>query len=93
MHNFLLILIYNKNYKHYKLLQIRYFMANQISKMPSPTTKHSPCKINIAGYTLDQFKTFNPEGYTILCNLGEICNNVQYFPNTSKIVLTSETHS
>ena len=31
-------------------------------------------KINIAGFSMDNFKTFNPEGYTILCRLGETCD-------------------
>ncbi len=45
------------------------------------------CKINIAGYSLDQFKTFDPTGYTVLCRLGETCEMLNYFPGTSKIVL------
>lgn len=47
-------------------------------------------KINIAGFSTDHFKTFNPEGYTILCRLGETCDGLHYFPKTSKIIL--ETH-
>lgn len=45
------------------------------------------CKINIAGYSLDNFKTFDPTGYTVLCRLGETCDALNYFPVTSKIVL------
>ncbi len=45
------------------------------------------CKINIAGYSLDNFKTFDPTGYTVLCRLGETCEGLNYFPVTSKIVL------
>ena len=45
------------------------------------------CKINIAGYSLDNFKTFDPTGYTVLCRLGETCDGLNYFPATSKIVL------
>ena len=45
------------------------------------------CQINIAGYSLDNFKTFDPAGYTILCRLGETCDGLTYFPATSKVVL------
>jgi hypothetical protein len=45
------------------------------------------CKINIAGYSLDNFKTFDPTGYTVLCRLGENCDALSFFPRTSKIVL------
>ena len=45
------------------------------------------CKINIARYSLDNFKTFDPTGYTVLCRLGETCDGLNYFPVTSKIVL------
>ena len=50
-------------------------------------------KINIAGFSLDNYKTFNPEEYTILCRLGENCESLKYFPNTSKIVLDSNQQS
>ena len=44
------------------------------------------CKINIAGYSHDNFKTFDPTGYTVLCRLGETFDAVNYFPLTSKVV-------
>lgn len=47
----------------------------------------SVCKINIAGYSLDNFKTFDPTAYTVLCRLGQTCDGLNYFPATSKIVL------
>nr|YP_010283328.1 hypothetical protein MKU01_pgp046 [Psammodictyon constrictum]ULD16447.1 hypothetical protein [Psammodictyon constrictum] len=50
-------------------------------------------KINISGYSLDNYKTFNPEGYTVLCRLGEACDGLSYFPKTSKIVLDTRQHS
>ena len=50
----------------------------------------SVCKINISGYTLDNYKTFNPEGYTILCRLGEASDGFSYFPKSSKIVLDTD---
>lgn len=50
-------------------------------------------KINISGFSVDKFKTFNPEGYTILCNLGETCNGLNYFPHTGKIILDSNQQS
>ena len=49
--------------------------------------------INIAGFSIDNFKTFNPEGYTILCRLGETCDGLHYFPSTSKIILDSNGQS
>lgn len=51
------------------------------------------CKINISGFSMDNFKTFDPKGYTILCRLGETCDVVHYFPATSKIVLDSNQQS
>lgn len=51
------------------------------------------CKINISGYSLDQYKTFNPEGYTILCNFGEASDGLSYFPKTSTIVLDTDQQS
>lgn len=49
--------------------------------------EESLCKINISGYSLDNYKTFNPEGYTLLCRLGEASDGFSYFPKSSKIVL------
>lgn len=43
------------------------------------------CKINISGYSLDHYKTFNPDGYTILCRLGETSGGLTYLSKTSKI--------
>lgn len=51
------------------------------------------CKINISGHSLDHYKTFNPEGYTILCPLGEACDGFSYFPKTSKIILDTRQQS
>ena len=51
------------------------------------------CTINISGFSLDNYRTFNPEGYTILCQLGELSDGLKYFPNTSKIVLDSNQRS
>ena len=70
-------------------------MVNQLStfdKLKVPV-KSSICKINISGFSLDNFKTFNPEGYTIICRLGETCNGLDYFPRTSKIVLNTNQQS
>lgn len=50
-------------------------------------------RINIAGFSMDNFKTFNPEEYTILCRLGETCDGLHYFPSTSKIILDSNGQS
>ena len=53
----------------------------------------SLCKINISGYSLDNYKTFNPDGYTVLCNLGEVSDGFKYFPKSSKIVLDTGQYS
>ena len=53
----------------------------------------SICKIDISGYSLDSYKTLNPEGYTILYRLGEACDGFNYFPKTSKIVLDTRQQS
>lgn len=50
-------------------------------------------KINIAGFSTDNLKTFNPDGYTILCRLGKTCDELHYFPTTSKIILGSNEQS
>jgi hypothetical protein len=58
-------------------------MANKLVG-PVDTAIH---KINIAGFSMDNFKTLNFEGYTILCRLGETCEGLHYFPSTYKIIL------
>ncbi len=55
--------------------------------------KKQICKINISGYSLDNYKTFNPEGYTILCRLGEISDGFSYFPKTSTLILDTNQQS
>jgi hypothetical protein len=52
-----------------------------------PNIRLEVCKINIVGYSLDNFKTFDLTGYTVLCQLVETCDALNYFPVTSKIVL------
>lgn len=51
------------------------------------------CKINLSGYSLDEYKTFNPEGYTMVCRLGEVSDGLSFFPKTSRIVLDSDQQS
>ena len=51
------------------------------------------CKINIYEYSLDNYKTYDPEGYTIICRLGEASDSLSYFSKTSKIVLDSGQQS
>lgn len=55
--------------------------------------ENSICKVDLSGFLIDDFKTFNPEGYTILCRVGETCNGLQYFPDTSTIILDHEQQS
>ena len=45
------------------------------------------CKINISRYSLDNYKIFNPESYTLLCRLGEASDGFSYLSKSSKIVL------
>ena len=45
--------------------------------------------IEISGYTLDEFRTFNHEGFTVLCNLEQTCGSIKYIPQTSTIVLNT----
>ena len=51
------------------------------------------CTINISGYSLDNYKTFNPEGYTILCHIGQASDGLSYFPETSKLILDNRQQS
>ena len=53
----------------------------------SQITRKRICKVNIHGFTLDGYQKFNPNGYTILCNLGETCQEVTYFPKTATVIL------
>ena len=53
----------------------------------------SICKINISGFSINNFKTLDPTGYRILCNLSETCDALNYFPTTSKVVLDSNQQS
>lgn len=68
-------------------------MSDSLSKLPQLTNSDSICKINISGYSLDEFKNLYQEVYTIICNLGKGCDHINYFPTTSKIVLTSDNYS
>ena len=69
--------------------------TNQL--VPKTTSKvrlgKPTCKINLSRYSLDEYKTFNPEGYTMLCRLGEVSDGLSYFPKTSRIVLDSDQQS
>jgi hypothetical protein len=74
------------------------FLNNQMNQLITTNKVKVPlgepiCNINFSGYSLDNYKTFNPEGYTILCRLGEVCDGFSYFPKTSKIVLDSKQQS
>jgi hypothetical protein len=44
-------------------------MVNELVKTSKVTEslKSPICKINISGFSLDNFKNFYPENYTILC--------------------------
>lgn len=68
-------------------------MFNKIPESSQLIKLDQSCKINISDFSIDEFKTFNPEGFNILCRLGEGCDSLQYFPNTFKIVLNSYNFS
>ena len=73
-------------------------LSNQMNQLVTTNKVKVPlgepiCKINISGYSLDNYKTFNSEGYTILYRLGKRCDGFSYFPNTSKIVLDTRQQS
>lgn len=62
-------------------------IKSNLLTIPLDSCKSSISKINISGYSLNNFKTVNPEGYTIICRLGETCDGLNYFPATSKIII------
>lgn len=67
------------------------FLAPTLASIPvvvDPT-----CRIHISGYKLDNFKKFNPEGYTILCETSKYCDVLSFFPNTKTVVLEGNTQS
>ena len=69
-------------------------MENSSNQLVTKSCLTEPiCKINISGYSLDHFKTFNPDGYTILCRLGEVSDGLSYFPKTSRLVLNNNHQS
>ena len=45
------------------------------------------CRINIAGYALENYKLLDPEGYTIMCETGKYCDVLSFFPRTKTVVL------
>jgi len=36
---------------------------------------------------MDSYKTFDPSGYTVLCQLDKTCDGLVYFSKTAKVVL------
>ena len=68
-------------------------LNNKMNQLITLKPVEESCKINLSGFSLDNFKTVNPEGYTILCRLGETCDGLSYFPATSQIVLDSNQQS
>ena len=65
----------------------------QESWKPNMPSGLEVCKINIAGHSLDNFKTFDLTGYKVLCRLGETCETLNFFSITSKILLNIEEQS
>lgn len=79
---------YNKNLKVSDLKAADLSNA-QMSHLCAPPAPIDICKVDVSGYSIDNFKTVNIEGYSILCHIGEPFEGVKYFPNTSKIVLSA----
>ncbi len=55
-----------------------------ISATCSPTLplKTDMYKVNVAGYSLTDFRTIDTTGYTILCRFGETCDGLTFVPST-----------
>lgn len=70
--------------------------SSSSSKKTLPVKKSSCLGglISIAGYTLENYQKYDPEGYTILCETGKYCDALSFFPNAKTIVLEtgSQTH-
>jgi hypothetical protein len=47
---------------------------NKLAPTTSLTIGQPVYKINRAGFSVDNFKIFDPEGYSIICRFGETCN-------------------
>ena len=86
-----LITFFSKNQKSVETVLLTDTLV-PLNKVNLPL-KEPMCKINLSGYSLDNFRTINPEGYTIVCRLGEATNGLDYFPKGSKIVLNSGQQS
>jgi hypothetical protein len=62
-------------------------MGNYNCELPIPPNVKD-CNINVAGFSFDELKSFDPTGYTIMCRIGEKCDGLSYFPKNSKVVLS-----
>lgn len=68
------------------------FMGSTLT-VPVGDVVETGCRIHISGYKLKNYKTLNPEGYTIMCETGKYCDVLNFFPNTNTIVLEGNTQS
>lgn len=57
------------------------------------SAENTVCKVDIAGFLIDDYKIFNPEGHTILCNVGKACDSLSFFPETSTIIIDGNQQS
>lgn len=64
---------------------------NNFDSQISPS--NSICKVDISGFLMDDYRTFDPEGYTILCQVGKISDGLQYFPDTATIIVNNNQQS
>lgn len=63
-------------------------------------TQQNPLKLpkenlfcDISGFLIKDYQAFNPNGYTIVCHIGETCNGLQFFPESSTIILNQNQYS
>lgn len=70
--------------------QVKQLLTKNKVKVP---LGESTFKLNISEYSLDNYKTFNPEGYTMMCHIVEASNGFSYFHKTSKLVLDTRQQS
>lgn len=54
------------------------------------STGEAICKINLSGLSVDEYKMFNPDGYTIICNLQDLSNGLEFHANTSLIIFNTD---
>jgi hypothetical protein len=49
-------------------------------------------RVNVVGFASENYKVFDPNGYTVLCETGKYCDALNYFPNSHTIVLEGSSN-